>query len=131
MAPQYIWIKSHLMLIAQALETALHDDVETIRRQAARCLDIIAHSISTYLLSQTTNKNLEFDEDVEVALQFWSKMLQHVTEQLQNPEQSATNKSIFCDLFSNIGIHVYERLSVSDPFYRKLIYFHCYRKILN
>lgn len=112
MAPHHIWIKPHLLLIAQALETTIQDDVPTVRHRAARCLDIVAHSISTHLLSQSNAKSNEFDEDIEMALQFWSKMLDIITQQLQDLEQNATTKSIFCDAFSNIGVHVYERLSV-------------------
>lgn len=113
MAPHYIWIKPHLLLIAQALENTLQDDIATVRHRAARCLDIVAHSISTHLIAQSNVKSAEFEADVEMALLFWSKMLQIVTEQLQDVEQSATTKSIFCDAYSNIGVHVYERLPVS------------------
>lgn len=112
MAPHFIWLKSHLLLISQALENSLQDDVASIRQRAARCMDIIAHSISTYLMAQNSNKLSEFDDDIEVALLFWTKMLQSIMEQLQDSEQIAGTKSIFCDVFSNIGVHVYERLPV-------------------
>lgn len=112
MAPHYIWIKPHLLLIAQALESKIQDDVATVRHRAARCLDIVAHSISTHLLSQSNVKSNEFEVDIEMALEFWSKMLNIITQQLQDMEQNAATKSIFCDAYSNIGVHVYERLSV-------------------
>lgn len=117
MAPHFVWIKSHLLLLAEALENTIQDDVSSIRQRTARCMDIIAHSIGNYLLEQsdaTSTKNgHEFEEDVQVALRFWTKILPSVTEQLQDVQQSGATKSIFCDVFSNIGVHVYERLPVS------------------
>lgn len=112
MAPHYIWIKSHLLLIAEALENTLQDEIPTIRLRAARCLDVVVHSINTHLLSQSNLKNVEFEADVEIALQFWSKILNILTEQLQDLSQSSAAKSTFCDAFSDIGVHVYERLPV-------------------
>lgn len=120
MAPHFVWIKSHLLLLAQALENTIHDEIASIRQRTARCMDIIAHSIGNYLLEQSdaaaTKNGSEFEEDVQVALLFWSKILPSVTEQLQNTEreQCGATKSIFCDVFSNIGVHVYERLPVSE-----------------
>lgn len=119
MAPHFVWIKSHLLLLSQALENTIHDDIASIRQRTARCMDIIAHSIGNYLLEQSdaaaATTGTEFEEDVEVALLYWSKILPSVTEQLQNmgDDQSGATKSIFCDVFSNIGVHVFERMSVS------------------
>lgn len=119
MAPHFVWIKSHLLLLAQALENTINDDVVSIRQRMARCMDIIAHSIGNYLLEQsdasTAKNNNEFEEDVQVTLLFWLNVLPSVTEQLQDVDQSFGTKSIFCDVFSNIGVHVYERLPVSCP----------------
>lgn len=112
MAPHYIWIKSHLLLIAEALENTLQDEIPTVRLRAARCLDVVVHSINTHLLSQSNLKNVDFEADVEVALQFWSKILNILTDQLQDLSQSSAIKSIFCDAFSDIGVHVFERLPV-------------------
>lgn len=113
MAPHYVWIKPHLQLIAQALDHTLQDEIPTVRHRAARCLDIMAHSISSHLITQSNAKSSEFEADVEMALLFWSKMLQIITEQLQDLELGSATKSIFCDAYSNIGVHVYERLPVS------------------
>lgn len=113
MAPHYVWIKPHLILIAEALERTLQDDIQTVRRRAARCLDVVVHSINAYLLSQSNEKNAEFECDVEMALQFWSKIQNIVTEQLQDLTLSAATKSTFCDAYSDIGVHVYERLPVN------------------
>lgn len=115
MAPHFVWIKSHLLLLAQALDNTIHDDIPSIRQRTARCMDIIAHSIGNYLLEQSDKNGGEFEEDVQVALLFWSTILPSVTEQLQDVDQSGVTKSIFCDVFSNIGVHVYERLPVSVP----------------
>lgn len=120
MAPHFVWIKSHLLLVAEALENTIGDDVPSIRQRTARAMDIIAHSIGNYLLEQSDAASMknshEFEEDVQVALLFWSKILPSVTDQLQDVQQSAATKSIFCDVFSNIGVHVYERLPVSANF---------------
>lgn len=119
MAPHFVWIRSHLLLLSQALENTIHDDIASIRQRTARCMDIIAHSIGNYLLEQSdasaAKMGTEFEDDVEMALLFWSKILPSVTEQLQymGDDQSGATKSIFCDVFSNIGVHVYERMSVS------------------
>lgn len=117
MASHFVWIKSHLLLVAEALEHTIHDDIASIRQRTARCMDIIVHSIGNYLLEQsdasTASNGNEFDADVEMALAFWSKILPGVTEQLQDVKQFGATKSIFCDVFSNIGVHVYERLAVS------------------
>lgn len=116
MAPHFVWIKAHLLLLSQALENTIHDDVASVRQRTARCMDIIAHSIGNYLLEQSdasaARMGTEFEDDVELALLFWSKILPSVTEQLQDADQSGATKSIFCDVFSNIGVHVYERMSV-------------------
>lgn len=114
MAPHYIWIKPHLLLIAEALESTLQDEIATVRLRAARCLDVVVHSINTHLLYQSNQKNAEFEHDIEIALQFWSKILAILTEQLQDLTQSSAIKSIFCDAYSDIGVHVYERLAVSN-----------------
>lgn len=117
MAPHFVWIKSHLLLLADALENTIQDDVASIKLRTARCMDIIAHSIGNYLLEQSdhavTKNGNDFEEDVRVALLFWSKILPSVTKQLQDAEQSGATKSILCDVFSNVGVHVYERLPVS------------------
>lgn len=113
MAPHYIWIKPHLLLIAEALERALLDEIPSVRLRAARCLDVVVHSINVYLLSQSNLKSAEFESDVEIALQFWSKILGILTDQLQDLTQSSAAKSTFCDAYSDIGVHVYERLPVS------------------
>lgn len=112
MAPHSAWIKSHLVLISEALENALRDDVPSIRHRAARCLDIIANSINTHLLAQSINSDAEFENNIEKSLLFWTKMLQSITEQLQDVEQNSAMKATFCDVFSNIGVHIYERLPV-------------------
>lgn len=112
MAPHFIWIKPHLLLIAEALERTLQDDIQTIRLRAARCLDVVVHSINTHLLSQSNHKNAEFECDVEMALQFWSKIQNILTEQLQDLTLNSATKSTFCDAYSDIGVHVYERLPV-------------------
>lgn len=119
MAPHFMWIKSHLLLLAHALENTIRDDIASIRQRTARCMDIIAHSIGNYLLEQSdaSAAGSEFEEDVQVALLFWTKILPSVTEQLQDAELSGLTKSIFCDVFSNIGVHVYERLPVSGSEY--------------
>lgn len=114
MAPHYMWIKSHLLLIVDALENTLQDEAPTVRLRAARCLDVVVHSNSSYLLSQNNQKNVEFDIDVEIALQFWTKILDILTEQLQDLSLSSDIKSTFCDAFSDIGVHVYERLPVKE-----------------
>lgn len=113
MAPHYVWIKPHLILISQALEFAFLDDIASVRQRAARCLDVITHSINTYLLQQSANKASDFELDTEHALTFWLKMLQSITLQLQDIDQGVTTKSIFCDVLSNIGVNIYERLPVS------------------
>lgn len=112
MAPHYIWIKPHLLLIAEALECTLQDDIQTVQLRAARCLDVVVHSINTHLLSQSSQKNTAFECDVEMALQFWSKIQNILTEQLQDLTLNAATKSTFCDAYSDIGVHVYERLPV-------------------
>lgn len=112
MAPHYIWIKPHLLLIAEALETTLQDEISTVQIRAARCLDVVVHSINTHLLSENNQKNAEFERDVEMALEFWSKILPILTEQLQDLTQNSVTKSIFCNAYSDIGVHVYERLEV-------------------
>lgn len=117
MAPHFVWIKSHLLLVADALENTIQDNVASIRLRTARCMDITVHSIGNYLLEQSdaspAKNGNEFEEDVQVALLFWSKILPSVTAQLQDADQSGPTKSIFCDVLSNIGVHVYERLPVS------------------
>lgn len=117
MASHLNWIKQHLQLIAQALENTLQDDVATVRHQAARCLDVIANSISTYLVNQSHNKTNDFETDVELALAFWSKMFPIITQQLQDLEQKSRTRWTFCDAYSNIGVHVYERLTVNKFHY--------------
>lgn len=112
MAPHYIWIKPHLLLIAKALECTLQDDIQTVQLRAARCLDVVVHSINTHLLSQSSQKNTAFECDVEMALQFWTKIEAILTEQLQDLTLNAATKSTFCDAYSDIGVHVYERLPV-------------------
>lgn len=113
MASQFIWIKSHLMLVAQALENTLQDDIASVRHQATRCLDIIANSISTHLVAQSHNKTQNFECDVDLSLEFWSKMFPIITQQLQDLEQTPRTRWTFCDAYSNIGVHVYERLAVN------------------
>lgn len=113
MAPHYIWIKPHLILISQALENAFLDDIPSVCQRAARCLDVITHSINAYLLSQSAINANDFEQDTENALIFWIKMLQSITAQLQDINQNVITKSIFCDVLSNIGVNIYERLSVS------------------
>lgn len=93
-------------LIARALERTLIDE-QSLQQRSAGCLDIVAHSISTTLLASPT------PEIIEVALQFWSTMLPIVMQQLQNADHMTVTKSSLCDALSNIGVHVYERLSVS------------------
>lgn len=114
MAPHYVWIKGHLLLIAEALESMLQDEIDSVRLRGARCLDVVVHSINTHLLSQSNNKSGDFESDMEVALQFWTKMSSILTEQLQDVTQSSAIKSIFCDGYSDIGVHVYERLPVNS-----------------
>lgn len=111
MAAHFTWIKSHLNLIAQALENTLQDDVATVRHQAARCLDVIANGISTYLVKQSNQS--DFESDIDVALEFWSKMLPIISQQLNDLDQRRQTRWTFCDAYSNIGVHVYERLAVS------------------
>lgn len=112
MAPHYVWIKPHLLLVAEALECTLQDDIQTVRLRAARCLDVVVHSINAHLLSQSNQKNTDFECDVEMALQFWSKIQNILTEQLQDSTSNSATKSTFCDAYSDIGVHVYERLPV-------------------
>lgn len=114
MAPHYVWIKGHLLLIAEALESMLQDEIVSVRLRGARCLDVVVHSINTHLLAQSNNKSADFESDMEVALQFWTKMSSILTEQLQDVTQSSAIKSIFCDGYSDIGVHVYERLPVNS-----------------
>lgn len=113
MAPHYMWIKSHLLLIAEALENTIQDEVSTVRLRAARCVDAVVHSINMHLLSQSGQKNADFENDVDIAQQFWLKIISILTNELQDPAQIPTIKSIFCDAFSDIGVHIYERLPVS------------------
>lgn len=113
MARHFHWINEHLNFIATALQNALVDEEPTIQMRAARCLDIIANAINLYLLSQSNCTDGDFDEKVKNCLQFWNKMLPCICEQLQRPDQTAALKSILCDVYSNIGVHVFERLPVS------------------
>lgn len=112
MAPHYMWIKPHLLLIAEALERTLQDDIQTVQLRAARCLDVVVHSINAHLLSQSNQNNAEFECDVEVALQFWTKIQDILTGKLQVLTLNSAIKSIFCDAYSDIGVHIYERLPV-------------------
>lgn len=117
MAPHYVWIKGHLLLIAESLENALQDETPSVQLRAARCLDVVVHSINIHLLSQSNNKSIEFENDIEIALQFWTKMSTILTEPLQDLAQSSTIKSIFCDAYSDIGVHIYERFPVITIFF--------------
>lgn len=108
MAPHFQWIRPHLLLIAKALQNTINNEHPTIQQRTALCLDIVAHSTSMYLVSSPS------DELMEMALQFWLALLPIVTQQLQDDKQIPTTKSTLCDAFSNIGVHVYERLTVSQ-----------------
>lgn len=121
MAPHFIWIKPHLILLSQALENTFLDDVASVRQRAARCLDVITHSINAYLLSQSANNAIEFEQDIENALLFWMKILQSITMQLQDNDQNVVSKSIFCDVLSNIGVNIYERLPVRNCYLLHLL----------
>lgn len=79
----------------------------------ARCLDVIANSISTYLVTQSHKKTTDFECDIDAALEFWSKMFPIIMQQLQDLDQRPRTRWTFCDAYSNIGVHVYERLAVS------------------
>lgn len=107
MAPHFQWIRPHLLLIAQALQNTINNEHPSIQQRTALCLDIVAHSTSMCLVSSPS------DELMEMALQFWLAMLPIVTQQLQDDKQIPITKSTLCDAFSNIGVHVYERLTVS------------------
>lgn len=113
MAPHYTWIRAHLLLIAESLESTLQDEIPSVRLRAARCLDLVVHSINTHLLSQSSTKNADFENDVEIALQFWSKIFTILSDQIEEPTQNSATKSTICDAYSNIGVHVYERLPVN------------------
>lgn len=111
MAGHFTWIKPHLNLIVQALENTLQDDVATVRHQAARCLDVIANGIGTHLIKQSNQS--DFENDIDRALEFWSKMIPIISQQLYDLDQRRQTRWTFCDAYSNIGVHVYERLTVS------------------
>lgn len=112
MSSHFDWIKLHLKPISQALKNSMKDEVVTICQRSARCMDNIAHSISNALLNQSTNKNPDLDDNVDLAINFWSEMLSSITEQLQSEQVESVTKSVYCDALSDIGVCVYERLSV-------------------
>lgn len=93
----------------------MNDEVLSIQLRCARCADIIAHSISNYLLTSSDARSTEeFDEDIEIALLYWTRILPTIIELLNKDETDETMKSILCDAVSNIGAHVFERLPVSE-----------------
>lgn len=112
MSSHFDWIKSHLVMIADALRNSMKDEVTTVRQRSARCMDIVAHSTSNSLLNQSANKSPDFDENVDMAISFWTEILRSITEQLQSEDIEGVTKSVYCDALSDIGVCVYERLPV-------------------
>lgn len=112
MSSHFDWIKMQLKPISQALKNSMNDEVATVCQRSARCMDNIAHSISNALLNQSANKNPDFDDNVNLAIGFWAEILQNITEQLQSESVEGITKSVYCDALSDIGVCVYERLSV-------------------
>lgn len=113
MGRHFHWIKDHLDVIASALESSIKDEEPTIQMRAARCLDIIANAINLYLLAQSNNRDIEFDDLIKNCLKFWMRMLPCIVEEFQRENQTAALKTTLCDACSNIGVHIFERLDVS------------------
>lgn len=107
------WIKDHLNLISIALKNSFVDDEPTVQMRSARCLDVIANAINLHLLAQSNSREGNFDDQVKHCLQFWIEMIPSVVDELQRLDQSPVLKTTLCDVFSNIGVHVFERLEVN------------------
>ncbi|XP_055837462.1 HEAT repeat-containing protein 6 isoform X2 [Episyrphus balteatus] len=107
MAPHFSLLKDHLQFIAAALKSSLNDAQPDIRLYTAKCLDSLGHSMNTYLLEHGSPSN----EELMSCQNFWISMLPSVIEKIQDADQSPALKAILCDFMSNIGVHVFERLS--------------------
>lgn len=108
------WVKNHLDLIAIALQKSIADEEAAIQLRAARCLDVVANAINLHLLAQSNQRIANFDELTRQCLRFWNDMMPLIGSTLQQLEQSASLKSTLCDALSNIGVHIFERLEVSN-----------------
>lgn len=106
------WIKEHLNLVSIAVKNSIVDEEPTVQMRAARCLDVIANAINLHLLAQSNSRDGNFDEQVKKCLQFWTNMIPSVVDELQRLDQNPVLKTTLCDVFSNIGVHVFERLEV-------------------
>lgn len=106
------WVANDLDLVATALQRTLNDDDTSIQLCAAQCVDTITNAINLRLLALSNQSNAAFDELLHLCFGFWVKMIPSMGECLQDWNQSTTLKSTLCDAFSNIGVHIFERLEV-------------------
>uniref|UniRef100_A0A182K443 HEAT repeat-containing protein 6 n=1 Tax=Anopheles christyi TaxID=43041 RepID=A0A182K443_9DIPT len=105
MASHFSLLADHLPMVAQALVNAFGDPLSEIKLYAGRLLDLLGHAIHTALLLQDKIDQ----EQLNVALEFWTTIMPTVTEQIQDVYLIATLRSVCCDALGNIGVHVYEK----------------------
>lgn len=118
MGRHFHWVKDDLEFIADALQRSLKDEEPLTQMRAARCLDVIANAINLFLLSQNSNRDVDFDDVVKKCLRFWTKMLPCIVEEFQREDQTPAIKTILCDACANIGVHMFERLEVGWRMWR-------------
>lgn len=108
---QYLIV--HLEVISTALLAELNDQQEEIQIYSSKCLDSLAHKMSSYLES-----SLEYIEECK---QFWLIIIPEAVEKIRSPTTNHIIKTTLCDFFSNIGCQIFENLEHSEQM--KLIKF--------
>uniref|UniRef100_A0AAG5D991 HEAT repeat-containing protein 6 n=1 Tax=Anopheles atroparvus TaxID=41427 RepID=A0AAG5D991_ANOAO len=106
MTGHYSLLCDHLLLVAQALVNAFGDPAAEIKLYAGRVLDLLGHAIHTSLLLPDTIDS----EEINMALNFWLKIIPTVTGQIQDVDLIPSVRSVCCDALGNIGVHVFEKL---------------------
>ncbi|XP_053684923.1 HEAT repeat-containing protein 6 [Sabethes cyaneus] len=106
MTSHYSLLTDHLAPIAEALKRTFKDSVPEIRLYTARVADLLGHAISSSLLLKATIGQKELSDAVD----FWTEMLPAIREQIQDAQQSPMLRTVCCDAYGNLGVHVYEKL---------------------
>lgn len=100
-------------MIGKALLIELNDPQEEVQIYSSKCLDSLAHEMSSYLENSPDN--------IEECKHFWLIILPEAIQKLQNPSTNHVIKTTLCDFFSNIGAQIFEHLD--HAYHMKLVQF--------
>uniref|UniRef100_A0A1A9VP31 HEAT repeat-containing protein 6 n=1 Tax=Glossina austeni TaxID=7395 RepID=A0A1A9VP31_GLOAU len=106
MCGHFFLFSTHLSQICEALQESLHDILSDIRLYAARCIDSCVYQIGKHIeiCGASQSKVQDFDH-------FWSRILPNIISHLRSDSNELPAiKVCLCDVLSNIGIVMFERL---------------------